>query len=125
MGVEVRYTLDDDEQRYLDTMNAGALTRFYDKEQQAKFVAEVIAEGMPSRRPNKVELEVRLVRGDSVRGPAKLVSPTGHIYRVNILGVSLYQLRTPETIDPCVFWLMVEGITSANIEPGLLLNPRQ
>ncbi len=29
MGVEVRYTLDDDEQRYLDTMNAGALTRFY------------------------------------------------------------------------------------------------
>ena len=91
------------------------------KEQQAGFIAEVIAEGMPSRRPNKVELEVRLVQGDSLRGPAKLVSPTGQTYQVHILGVSLYQIRTPETIDPCVFWLMVEGITSANVEPGMLL----
>lgn len=91
------------------------------KEQQAGFIAEVIAEGMPLRRPNKVELEVRLVRGDSVRGPAKLVSPRGQTYQVNILGVSLYQIRTPETIDPYVFWLMVEGITAANIEPGMLL----
>ncbi len=81
-------------------------------------VAEVVAEGMPLRRPNRVELEVRLTGKELRVGPARLVSKHYLVREINILGVYFYDGRPPETIDPFVLWIGVEGITPADIEPG-------
>lgn len=84
-------------------------------------VAEVIAEGMPLRRPNRVEIQVRLT-GEELRvGPARLVSASGRVHDVNILGAYFYDGRPPEMIDPLISWIGVEGLTSADIEPGQLI----
>jgi len=84
-------------------------------------VAEVIAEGMPLRRPNKVELQVRLIGKELRVGPARLVGKYDLIREVNILGVYFYDGRPPEMIDPFVFWIGVEGMTSSDVEPGQLI----
>ena len=80
--------------------------------------AEVIDEGMPLRRPNRVELEVRLTGKELRVGPAHLVGKHDLVREINILGVYFYDGRPPEAIDPFVLWIGVEGITSADIEPG-------
>ncbi len=81
-------------------------------------VAEVIAEGMPLRRPNRVELEVRLTGKELRVGPARLVSKHDLVREINILGVYFYDGHPPEAIDPFVSWIGVEGIAPADIEPG-------
>ncbi len=81
-------------------------------------VAEVIAEGMPLRRLNRVELEVRLTGKELRVGPARLVGKHDLMREINILGVYFYDGRPPEAIDPFVLWIGVEGITPADIEPG-------
>lgn len=76
---------------------------------------------MPLRRPNRVELQVRLIGKELRVGPARLIDKHDLGREVTVRDVYFYDGRPPETIDPFVFWIGVEGVTSSDTEPGQLL----
>jgi hypothetical protein len=92
------------------------------QQQRSNFVATVLGAEIPIHsRPHAVELKVRVVKGSLALGPARLVSPSGTIHDITVLGVSLVHYREPTALDPMVIYVGIKGVTISDVESGLML----
>lgn len=80
----------------------------------------IVPPHLPQRHRMALELHVRVLHGRLTCGPARLVSPSGTLLDILVLGTWYYDGQ-PALGDPPVISVGIEGVALSDIEVGQML----